>query len=206
MPPMARASTYTLHAGGIAVEVERKRVRRVNLRVRPDGSAHMSIPAHLGQAQAQEFLDAHEQWLLRAVGRARERAAAAAEGGPAVPLWGEPRELAPGQDAASLYKEELARALPGAVARMEQACGLRAASWQLRDMKTRWGSCTPRTGAIRINTRLAAYPPCCLDYVVAHELTHLAEPSHNARFHELLASAYPDEAAARALLRHGPLA
>lgn len=84
---------------------------------------------------------------------------------------------------------------------MEAASGQHALGWQLRDMRTRWGSCTPATGRIRVNTRLAAYPPTCLDYVVAHELTHLAEPPHNARFHRLLALAYPDEAAARALLR-----
>ena len=84
---------------------------------------------------------------------------------------------------------------------MEAATGRHAAGWQLRAMSSRWGSCTPATGRIRINVRLAAYPPACLDYVVAHELTHLAEPSHDARFHELLARAYPDERAARALLR-----
>jgi predicted metal-dependent hydrolase len=89
---------------------------------------------------------------------------------------------------------------------MEEATGLRASGWQLRAMTSRWGSCTPTTGRIRLNVRLAAYPPTCLDYVVAHELTHLAEPSHNARFHELLARAYPHERAARALLRQDPRA
>lgn len=78
---------------------------------------------------------------------------------------------------------------------------MRATAWQLRAMSTRWGSCTPATGRIRVNVRLAAYPPTCLDYVVAHELTHLLEPTHNARFHELLARAYPNERASRALLR-----
>ena len=79
--------------------------------------------------------------------------------------------------------------------------GARTTAWQLRAMSTRWGSCTPRTGRIRVNVRLAAYPPTCLDYVLAHELTHLLEPSHNQRFHVLLARAYPNERAARALLR-----
>ena len=84
---------------------------------------------------------------------------------------------------------------------MEASLGARATGWQLRAMSTRWGSCTPKTGRIRINVRLAAYPPTCLDYVVAHELTHLLEPSHDERFHDLLASAYPDERVARGLLR-----
>ncbi len=205
---MAQRRTYILQARGIDVEVERKAVRRVNLRVRPDGSARMSVPWAVGRAQAQAFLDSHAEWLERAVGRARARAAekgrAQAEAGSPVYLWGAPCAFPPNTDPADFHKEELARALPGAVARMEAACGLHAGAWRLRDMKTRWGSCTPATGAIRVNTRLAAYPPCCLDYVVAHELTHLAEPSHNARFHALLARAYPDEKLARALLRLTP--
>ena len=45
-----------------------------------------------------------------------------------------------------------------------------------------------------MNVRLAAYPPTCLDYVLAHELTHLLEPSHNQRFHVLLARRQPPPA------------
>lgn len=94
-----------------------------------------------------------------------------------------------------LYRRETARALPGVAARAEAVMGVHASRWSLRAMKTRWGSCTPATAAIRINTRLAAYPPQCLEFVVAHELTHLMEPSHNARFHALLDIYCPDNRA-----------
>ena len=199
---MAKQSTYVLQAAGIEVGVERRAVRRVNLRVRPDGTAHMSVPWRVGRAEAQAFLDAHAEWLAAAVGRAAaKKDATAGPGDGRVALWGRLVFLAEGTDVAELYRAEIARALPAAVARMEAASGLHATGWQLRDMRTRWGSCTPATGRIRVNTRLAAYPPTCLDYVVAHELTHLAEASHNKRFHRLLASIYPDEAQARALLR-----
>ena len=70
-------------------------------------------------------------------------------------------------------------------------------------MKTRWGSCTPKTGAIRINARLAAYPPTCLEMVVTHELVHLMEPSHNTRFHMLLDTYCPRNREALMLLKHG---
>ena len=85
-----------------------------------------------------------------------------------------------------LYRREVARALPDAIARGEARVGVHAAGWQIRHMTSRWGSCTPARRTIRINSALAAYPPECLDYVVVHELTHLLEPSHNARFHALL--------------------
>lgn len=197
-----RATTWILLAGGtdgIPVEVERKRVRRLNLRVRADGSAHLSVPARCSLAEAQRFLDAHEVWLRNHVRRREARAAAPDDG--LVPLWGALVPLPAGTAADELYRTELSARLPEVVARMEPVLGVRAAGWQLRAMSTRWGSCTPRTARIRVNVRLAAYPPTCLDYVVAHELTHLLEPSHSERFHALLARAYPDERVARALLR-----
>ncbi|MFR6467952.1 MAG: SprT-like domain-containing protein [Lachnospiraceae bacterium] len=59
-------------------------------------------------------------------------------------------------------------------------------------MKTRWGSCTVQTGKIRLNFSLARKPEACLEYVLVHELCHLLEPSHNARFHGLMDKFLPD--------------
>ena len=103
---------------------------------------------------------------------------------------------------AELYRRELARALPEATAHAEAVTGMRASRWSLRRMKSRWGSCTPKTRAIRINTNLAAYPRFCLDMVVTHELVHLMEPSHNARFHALLDRFCPANRELSRLLRH----
>ncbi len=198
---MAAKDTYLLRAGGpdgVPVEVERKRVRRLNLRVRPDGTAHLSIPVRTSLERAQRFLDEHESWLRKRIARREELTGEHDDG--LVPLWGRLMRLPDGAAADELYREELAGRLPEVIARMEARVGAHASGWQLRVMTTRWGSCTPGTGRIRINVRLAAYPSTCLDYVVAHELTHLLEPSHNARFHELLARAYPNEREARAML------
>ena len=104
-----------------------------------------------------------------------------------------------------LYRTEVLRALPDVVERMEARIGVHAARWSVRVMKTRWGSCTPKTGAIRINARLAAYPPECLEFVVAHELVHLLEPSHNARFHALLDEFCPDNRGIARRLKQQPI-
>ena len=103
-----------------------------------------------------------------------------------------------------LYRTEVLRALPDVVERMEARIGVHATRWSVRVMKTRWGSCTPKTGAIRINARLAAYPPECLEFVVAHELVHLLEPSHNTRFHALLDGFCPGNRHPAKLLREAP--
>ena len=54
------------------------------------------------------------------------------------------------------------------------------------DMTTRWGSCSIDTGAVRISTRLAAFPDWVLDYVIVHELAHIAVGGHTAEFWELV--------------------
>jgi predicted metal-dependent hydrolase len=61
----------------------------------------------------------------------------------------------------------------------------------LRSMKTRWGSHTP-TGRIILNYDLVRAPSPCIDYVVAHELAHVAHPNHGAAFARLLDAVLPD--------------
>ncbi len=54
------------------------------------------------------------------------------------------------------------------------------------EMRSRWGSCTPGTGTIRLNDRLAAFPAWVLDYVLVHELAHLAVADHSPAFWEIV--------------------
>lgn len=56
--------------------------------------------------------------------------------------------------------------------------------WSDRQL-TRWGSCTPSHGRIRISNRLADMPEWILDYVLVHELAHLEEANHGPRFRQL---------------------
>jgi len=72
-------------------------------------------------------------------------------------------------------------------------------------MKTRWGSCNPATGAIRLNTELAKKPEECLEYIVVHELMHLLERNHTDRFTRLMDQHLPRWRERRALLNGAPL-
>jgi predicted metal-dependent hydrolase len=65
-------------------------------------------------------------------------------------------------------------------------------SISLRPMKTRWGSCTPRTGRIRLNLELADIPEQFLEYVLVHELTHLRASGHGAKFQNLMSQYLPN--------------
>jgi predicted metal-dependent hydrolase len=70
----------------------------------------------------------------------------------------------------------------------------------VRDTKSRWGSCSGR-GNLSFSWRLVFAPEPIIDYVVAHEVAHLAEMNHGPRFWRLVESLSPDSAAARAWLK-----
>jgi predicted metal-dependent hydrolase len=63
----------------------------------------------------------------------------------------------------------------------------------------RWGSCTPTDRSVRISTRLGAEPSWVLDYVIVHELVHLAIPRHDATFWAMV-NRYPKAERARGFL------
>lgn len=61
---------------------------------------------------------------------------------------------------------------------------------ELRQMKRRWGSCR-KNGKITLNTHLVKYPLECVDVVIVHELCHLLEFNHSARFYTLMSQNLP---------------
>jgi predicted metal-dependent hydrolase len=83
---------------------------------------------------------------------------------------------------ADWYRENLKQALPALLSKWEPIIGVRARHCYVQHMKTKWGSCNPVVGNIRLNTELAKKPPECLEYILVHELLHLREPTHNDRF------------------------
>jgi len=84
------------------------------------------------------------------------------------------------------YREQIKEAIPPLIAKWERLMGVKVAIFRVRRMKTKWGSCNPRTGSILLNLDLAKKPRECLEYLVVHEMVHLLEPTHNARFVSLM--------------------
>lgn len=58
-------------------------------------------------------------------------------------------------------------------------------------MQTQWGSCSPN-GRVTLNPNLVKAPRECIDYVILHELCHLAEHNHSERFYRLMGQVMPD--------------
>ena len=87
---------------------------------------------------------------------------------------------------AQWYREQLKAVVPELIAKWEPLLGVSVSRVFVQQMKTKWGSCNPRAHTIRLNTELAKKPKECLEYIVAHEMVHLLEPTHNARFVALM--------------------
>lgn len=84
------------------------------------------------------------------------------------------------------YGQELNLKLASLIPIWEQKMNVSVEKFSLRKMKTKWGSCSPLSRTIRFNLELVKKPFECLEYVVVHELAHLIEASHNARFKSLM--------------------
>lgn len=90
----------------------------------------------------------------------------------------------------------------------EQASEMEAdlADWGVKQIKTKWVSCSADSRRIWVNSELVKKPPQCLEYIVVHELAHLIERHQNDRFRALLDRYLPNWRHARDQLNAEPLA
>lgn len=174
-------------AGRLVRVVRRPRMKSMRMRMRDDGSLTVSAAKGVPLAEIRDFVEGNAAWI--------ERQAKKVETSP----------LFQAEHANDAEKREWRAVVEAGtrvlLARWEPVIGVRVKKLAFRNMKSRWGSCQPLTGRVCINTRLALYPPDCLEYVVVHELVHMLEPSHNARFHALMDKFLPDWKQRRKMLR-----
>ncbi len=89
------------------------------------------------------------------------------------------------------YKKQ---AMPDFVRRLEilaAKLGVKTPPLMLSNAQSRWGSCSSR-GDVRLNWRLLQAPPHIINYVICHELAHLREMNHSARFWAIVEQLFPD--------------
>ncbi len=103
------------------------------------------------------------------------------------------------------YRSQVREAVAPLIAKWERAMRVHVRRVFVRHMKTKWGSCNPRAGSIRLNTELAKKPRECLEYILVHEMVHLLEPTHNARFVRLMDQYIPRWQSQRDILNRLPL-
>ncbi len=186
-----QAAPQLMDLAGMDVLLVRKNVKNINLRVRRDGSVAVSAPRFVSLTEIERFLESKRAWIHRAQERIAHEPGDALEA------------ATPSQQ--KVWKEVVSAFVPALVEKWEPILGVKAGKLAYRNMKSRWGSCQPSTGRICINTRLALYPPECLEYVVVHELCHLQERGHGPGFYALMDAALPGWREARDRLKAPPM-
>lgn len=162
----------TAAADGPAPEVEVRRSRRRRRTVsayRQDGRVIVLVPASLSAREV-------DRWVVEMVGRL-DRA---------------DERRRPTEDALMARAARLSDRYLGGLARPTSV------RW-VENQNSRWGSCTPGDGTIRLSTRLRGMPAWVVDYVLVHELAHLLVPGHDADFWAWVAH-YPQAERARGYL------
>ncbi len=98
------------------------------------------------------------------------------------------------------YRDRLNERVAELVQQWCPVIGKSIEGWQIKRMKTRWGSCNITKRRMTINLALVKRPLECLELVVVHELVHLHERYHNAHFRQLMDDYLPDWRRRQALL------
>ena len=158
---------------GVPVEVVRKRIRRINIRIAADGTVCLSVPKWWATLrQGEDFLREKWQWVLKARGEVLARAAVA-------------RPVTEGE-------MEALRTLLGELTAIWAArVGEADVALRVRKVKSLWGCCHWRDRYITYNADLAHAPRDLVEYVVVHELTHFAVHDHGPRFYALMDERLP---------------
>lgn len=104
------------------------------------------------------------------------------------------------------YRQQLKQEIPVLIAKWEPVVGVSISSWGIKKMRTKWGSCNISAKRIWLNVELAKKPSHCLEYIVVHEMVHLLERHHNARFIGFMDQFLPQWRSYREELNRYPLA
>lgn len=216
-PPPAEQSLAVAGKQVPLLLVRNARARRYVLRLRPDGTARVTVPRGGSIAEARRFADRNLAWLEAQLKRPPAQPPSPLEWrlGSEVLFRGEHARLEAEVNGANLIRlgpetltvtnlaDDLRPAIERHLRRLaERELPLRvmefAAHHQLtvrcvtvRNQRSRWGSCS-RRATISLNWRLIQTPPFVRDYIVLHELMHLREMNHSLRFWRQVEAVCPD--------------
>jgi len=226
---MAGNRTIELAGREIALVVRRSpRARRLAVRIPGhDDSVELVLPARAPEADGLKFLKSRAGWVLQRLDRLPRRVpfVEGAEiplggipyllrwtpgGGPPVivdgreiVVSGRPEHMA--RRVGDWLREEAKRRTAPLAHDKAAAIGARVTRITIRDQKSRWGSCAPG-GRLSFNWRLVLAPTHVMDYVVAHEVAHIAQANHSPAFWRLVDQLAADRRSGRTWLRRHGLA
>jgi len=154
---------------GILVEVKKKAIKNIHIHIKaPAGNVLVTAPKQINDATIARVVEDKADWIRKQ----QEQMKGRMDSRPVVDInWEEQRKQ---------LKMRIAKLLP----RWERITGLYCQTWQIRKMKTRWGSCNIKTKKIWFNLHLAQTTNRCLEYIILHELLHIKIANHGKEFKE----------------------
>jgi predicted metal-dependent hydrolase len=206
----------------LEITLIRKNVRGIRLSIKPDGEIRLSIPLHLTDAAAKDFVASKMPWLRKHMVRIDKVKEMQPEDlsnvlylgnsyateiiyhpiAPRVVIDSSERMcifLKPGTSTVektkvldAWYRTELKKMIPSLIQEWEPVMGVHVKSFQFKRMKTRWGTCNVIEHRIWFNVELAKKSFPFIEYIVVHEMAHLLERGHGPKFKAIMDKFLPD--------------
>ena len=150
----------------IRYDLQYKKVKNINLRIKPDGSINVSANRRVPQKAIDEFVMSKAEFIIRALDKYKNKSNEASK---------------------QIYSEtevkELILNLCEKVYPYFEKRGIKYPTIKFRKMISQWGNCRSEKGVLTFNTNLMYAPLECIEYVVLHEFTHFLQPNHSATFY-----------------------
>ena len=159
----------------IEYDFQYKRVKNINLRIKPDGSIHISANRRVSQKVIEDFILSKADFIIKALDKYKDMAE-------------EPQKQYFSEDE---IRNVILKFCENAYPYYEKL-GIKYPQIKFRSMVSRWGSCHPLKGILTFNTNLMFAPSACVEYVVLHEFTHFLQANHSGKFYEELEKVCPD--------------
>lgn len=167
-----------------------RRTSRLSMRIGKGGTLRVSAPIGIPRGEITRFIESHMDWIERARAVAMENERRREAFFARLP-FGTRAE----RDESIRRIDAVIRPL---VEKHSRRMGVAPSAIRYAPTVSRWGCCNVRTGRIEFSVFLLLLPPMFVEHVVVHELAHLIEPSHNARFHAIMDRFFPQWREARA--------
>ena len=160
-----------------------RRTRRLSMRIAKNGDVHVSAPIAMSKMEVERFINQHQDWIAEARKKTAERLNQRAA------FYNQLQLTTKEQKAEAVRKlEALVNPM---IEQHAKVMGVNPSSVNYKPMISRWGMCKMKDRSISFSIYLLLLPNWCIEHVVVHELCHLLEPSHNARFHALMDKFFP---------------
>lgn len=155
----------------------------MTIRIVKNGDVHVSAPVGISKKEVETFIQNHWEWIVDARKKTLNRQNQRAMFFNQLPLKTHVQK-------AEAVKKLKAQVEP-MIERYAKVMGVSPNSVNYKPMISRWGMCKVKERSVCFSTYLLLLPDWCVEHVVVHELCHLLESSHNARFHALMDRFFP---------------